>query len=82
MMIMERVTLRAHFDGRQILLDEPYELAPGTKLVITVVSESTNDEREAWGEFSLENLSQAYGDNEPEYSLDRIKETNPDYERG
>jgi hypothetical protein len=78
---MERVTLRAHFDGRQILLDEPYELAPGTKLVVTVVPESTNDEREVWAEFALENLSQVYGDNEPEYPLNSIKEANPDYER-
>ena len=34
---MEIVTLQAHFDGRQILLDEPYEMTPNTKLVVSVI---------------------------------------------
>ena len=77
---MEIVTLQAHFDGNQILLDEPYELAPNTKLVVSVI-QMKNDEREDWTRFSLENLERAYGDDEPEYSLDLIKEANPKYER-
>jgi hypothetical protein len=27
---METVTLRAHYDGKQILLDEPFQLEPNT----------------------------------------------------
>ena len=77
---MEIVTLQAHFDGNQILLDEPYELAPNTKLVVSVI-QMKNDQREDWTRFSLENLERAYGDDEPEYSLDLIKEANPKYER-
>ena len=76
---MEIVTLQAHFDGKQILLDEPYELAPNTKLVISVIR-TKDEEREDFTRFSLANLERAYGDDEPEYSLDLIKQANPKYE--
>ncbi|MGI9107332.1 MAG: hypothetical protein ACR2G4_13905 [Pyrinomonadaceae bacterium] len=77
---MEKTTLRAHFDGRQILLDEPFELEPNTKLIVTILPESLGEEREDWARLSLESLARAYGDDEPEYSLDLIKEANPEYE--
>jgi hypothetical protein len=74
-------TLRAHFDGSQILLDEPYELAPDTKLIVTVLpKDNSNAEREAWLQLSMKKLEDAYGQVEPEYSLDLIKEANPEYE--
>jgi hypothetical protein len=76
---MQIVTLQAHFDGKQILLDEPYELAPNTKLVVSVI-QMQNEEREDFTRFSLANLERAYGENEPEYSLNLIKEANPKYE--
>jgi hypothetical protein len=46
---MGTTAIRAHFDGKHIQLDEPVELAPNAKLLITVVPEagdvpaSTND---------------------------------------
>jgi hypothetical protein len=79
-MLMEAKTLRAHFDGEQIRLDEPFELEPNVKLLITVLPESSDEEREDWARLSLESLERAYGDDEPEYSLDLIKEANPEYE--
>jgi hypothetical protein len=77
---METKTLRAHFDGSQILLDEPYELEPNVELIITVLPKSSQEEREDWTRLSLESLARAYSDDEPEYSLDLIKEANPAYE--
>ena len=77
---METVNLRAHFDGKQILLDEPFELEPNTELMVTILPKSLDDEREDWARLALESLERAYGDNEPEYSLDLIKEANPEYE--
>jgi len=76
---MQIITLQSHFDGKQISLDEPYELAPNTKLVVSVI-EMRDEEREDWTRFSLANLERAFGDDEPEYSLDLIKEENPKYE--
>ena len=77
---MGTVTLRAHFDGNQILLDEPFELEPNMELLVTFLPNSLVDERSAWTQLSLESLARAYSDDEPEYSLDLIKEANPDYE--
>ena len=57
---MEIITLQAHFDGKQILLDEPYELTPNTKLVVSVI-QMQSEEREDWTRFSLANLERAYG---------------------
>jgi hypothetical protein len=79
-MLMASKTLRAHFDGSQILLDEPFELEPDVELIITVLPKSSDEEREDWTQLSLESLARAYSDDEPEYSLDRIKEANPAYE--
>jgi hypothetical protein len=77
---METRTLRAHFDGNQILLDEPFEFEPNTELLITVLPKTSDEEREDWARLSLECLARAYSDDEPEYSLDLIKEANPEYE--
>ena len=78
---MEKLTLRAHYDGTRILLDEPFELQPNTKLLITVI-QSSEAEQEAWLKLSAQGLAAAYSDEEPEYLLTLIKERNPAYERG
>ena len=77
---METRTLRAHFDGNHILLDQPFELEPNMELLITIVPKPSDEERGNWARLSLESLAKAYGDDEPEYSLDLITEANPDYE--
>lgn len=79
---METITLRAHFDGEQIQLDDPFELQPNTKLLVTVLPEPAGEHLD-WLRLSLQGLNVAYGMNEPEYPLTAIKETNPEYdERG
>ena len=62
------------------MLDEPYDMTPNTKLVVSVIR-MPDEEREDLMRFSLSNLERAYGDDEPEYSLDLIKEPNPKYAR-
>jgi hypothetical protein len=76
---MEIVNLPAHFDGKHILLNESYELEPNAKLVVSVIKADDESDDEIT-RFSLANLERAYGDDEPEYSLDLIKEANPAYE--
>jgi hypothetical protein len=46
------------------------------------MSETLSDGLEDWVRLALRSLARAYGDDEPEYSRDRIKEANADYERG
>lgn len=80
---MKTVTLTAHFDGEHIQLDEPFALPPKVRLLVTVLPEETEDEeREAWAELAVHGLAAAYGPDEPEYTLDMLKEKNPDYEGG
>lgn len=69
--------IRGHFDGRQILFDEPCELKPNTKVIIKVLPD---DEESDWLAFGKKSFARAYADDEPEYSLDKIKEFNPEYE--
>ena len=38
---------------------------------------ASDDEREAWLNLSFQGLEEAYGEDEPEYSSDLIKEVNP-----
>jgi len=58
-------TIPAHFDGKQILLDEPVELEPNTKLLVTVLPQDA--EHEAWLNLSAKRLQDAYADEEEDY---------------
>lgn len=78
---MSSILLPTHFDGEQIRLDEPYELQPNTRLVVTVVSSEEDAEREEWLRLAQHSLDAAYGPDEPEYTQDDIKNWNPSYKR-
>lgn len=66
---MSVVTLKAHYDGRHVCLDDPYPLQPNTQLLVTVVpGDSAEDERQAWLAASQAGLARACGINEPDYS--------------
>lgn len=70
--------IHGHYDGTQVLLDEPCELKPNTKVIITVIE---NDEDADWYLLGKKSFARAYADDEPEISLDKIKEFNSEYER-
>lgn len=72
---MPIVTLPAHFDGKRICLDEQFELQPDTKLIVTILPRQESDnEHKSWLLLSGQRLKDAYGENEPEYSLNLLKE--------
>ena len=75
---MKTVSVTARFDGEHILLDEPLDLDPDEKLIVTVLPKQ-DSEQSAWLELSQQSLARAYDDNEEEYSLDDIKTPNPTY---
>jgi len=68
-------TIPAHYDGEHILLDEPVELEPNTKLLVTVLPKDV--EREEWLNLSASGLQDAYDKDEEEYSVDSIKKSEP-----
>jgi hypothetical protein len=46
---MPKVTLQAHFDGRHIILDEPYDLPANAILMVTLLPSSSDiGSEEAW----------------------------------
>lgn len=60
------LSVRAHFDGNQIQLDEPIQLPANAPLLVTVLpSEENGDD---WSQISKMALARAYGDDEPEYT--------------
>jgi hypothetical protein len=75
---MKKVALKAHFDGEQIRLDEPFDLAPNTPLTVIVGGAESDSGRREWLLLSSQGLEAAYGEDEPEYPLSMIKEPNPD----
>jgi hypothetical protein len=72
---MPITALPAHYDGERICLDEPFDLEPDAKLIVTILpKEETDNEHETWLLLSGQKLENAYGENEPEYSLNLLKE--------
>jgi hypothetical protein len=53
---MPAKTVRAHFDGERILLDEPCEIQPGTELLVTVLPSASEGRRESWRGRSVSEL--------------------------
>jgi hypothetical protein len=78
---MSTFSIPAHFDGERIVLDVPVDLQPDTRLLVTVLT-AQDEERQGWLELSAQGLEQAYGGDEPEYTIESVKELNPDYAGG
>jgi hypothetical protein len=50
--------LKAHFDGTNIHLDEPFDLEPGARLLVTVLPPLLDDaERNDWERLAIEGLA-------------------------
>ena len=73
MRVMPSVTLKAHFDGERILLDEPFDLPRNALLLVTVVPPQGNGDHVAWVAASSAALARAFGDDEPEYTQADIR---------
>ncbi len=69
--------IRGHFDGTQILFDEPCELPPNTKVIIRVLEDNENAD---WLLLGKKSFARVYADDEPEYPPEKIKVLNPEYE--
>ena len=70
---MPTVTVRAHYDGERIQLDEPFDLPPDVPLLVTVLVPEADNDREAWIATARQALARAYGSDEPEYTLADIR---------
>jgi hypothetical protein len=61
-------------------LKRPIKIAPGSTVIITIEPAEDVAENQEWYLLSSQGLEEAYGEAEPDYSLDRIKVPNPEYQ--
>ncbi len=75
------ITVASVVDSTHLELDIPINLPNGTKVRVVIDSYESglNDEKDLWSNLSSSSLSKAYGNDDPEYSLQMIKEPNMDY---
>ena len=71
---MISVTLKAHYPGEHIVLDEPFQIPVDAPLMVIVLAPIGSErdlegERTNWAALSAGNLAKAYGDDEPEYTV-------------
>ena len=52
----------------------------GSMISLDIPKQSSDSEQAEWTSLAMQALENAYGDNEPDYSLDAIIEKNPEYE--
>ena len=66
---MSVITPKAHYDGKQVCLDEPIDLAPNTPMLVNVArSDAQGADRAEWFALAKAAFARAYGDDEPDYS--------------
>ena len=76
---MEQSVEAQVIDSQHLKLKKPIKIAPGSTVMITIENAEGTTEEQEWYLISSQGLEEAYGEGEPEYSLDRIKTPNPDY---
>lgn len=70
--------LKAMYDGQKVLFEQEANIPENSKLIVILLDDDGEDED--WYNFSAQNMSRAYGENEPDYTDAPIKEPNPLYE--
>jgi hypothetical protein len=60
-------TLKAHYDGKAIQLDEPFPLPQDARLLVTVLED--DEESRYWSELGAEAFTRAGSLAEPEYTV-------------
>ena len=69
---MPLMSIPAHYDGTQVLLDEKVSLPPNRRLLVTVLDDS-DDDREQFLQLASNSLATAYSDEEVEYTAADLK---------
>jgi hypothetical protein len=66
---MPNISVKAHFDGTVIQLDEPCVLPQNVPLLVTILASGDSDTLKLdWTNASRQGLERAYGEGEPDYS--------------
>jgi hypothetical protein len=70
---MPSITLKAHYDGARIIIDEPFEIPPNSPLMVTVLPGTEAVVGEDWILAARKALAAAYGADEPEYGVEDLR---------
>ncbi|HEY3855898.1 MAG TPA: hypothetical protein VGO67_16030 [Verrucomicrobiae bacterium] len=69
---MPAVTLKAHFNGKEIVLDEPFDLPTDSSLMVTILPKENSAESAEWLGVAVAGLEKADGADEPDYSASDV----------
>ena len=69
---MPLMSIPAHFDGTQVLLDDKVALPLNARLLVTVL-DGSNEDREEFLQLAANSLATAYSDEEVEYTAADLK---------
>jgi hypothetical protein len=67
-------------DSHHLKLKKSIKIAPGSTVLVTIEPAEGVAEDQEWYLLSSQGLEEAYSENEPDYSLERIKIPNPEYQ--
>ncbi len=68
-------------DATHLELTQPINVPRGRKVTVSLAQpEPEHDEHAEWAALGANTLSAAYGDSEPEYTLDLIVDANPEFQ--
>ena len=73
------LAIKARYDGRKVVLPREKQFPVGSVIIIFESHSETDDDRFVWQKLSEQQLSAAYGQNEPDYSKNLVKESNAEY---
>ena len=77
-MAMSFVTVKAHYDGEKVCLDETVDLAPNTEVLVVIPQGDGLDQfRKEWFAHAQAAFARAYGEDEPDYADAVILEPPP-----
>jgi hypothetical protein len=67
-------------DGNHLKLLQRINMPAGSRVMVSVTPiDELAEEDEAWPQMAAEGLAAAYGDAEPEYSVQLIRQHNPEF---
>lgn len=74
---MKAIETTANFNDKGELIIDNLPVIKNKKAKLLILFEE--NEQEDWYQLSNKGLSAAYGEDEPDYTLNMLKEPNPDY---
>ncbi len=77
---MEHLVEAQVIDSHHLQLKRPIKIAPGSTVMIAIEPTVGVAEALEWYQMSSHRLEEAYGKEDPDYSLERITIPNPEYQ--